>query len=385
MTKLLSYLVVVPKDEVNDGLLLELCGEYDSSIEGYCIVCPNEQIPNVEDWITHNISASVDHCLRMFRKKPDKIMKFICTLKGIDSLTYSFVSECGGLQGFLDKYVGNTSEHFVSDICDSFITPIDSFDKVEDLEDITSLNDDTATDDNSFVQEESFGDRIDPDISEDSFDGEVTTGESSELLAESESVAQIELNDSTSEKRKDSIGCEESDSAPLSESKEVFLTADEQLQLMLQEQRIQDAQKNGEELEKSELLMNTDDEAVTSEDSSDEESPDVCRFTKEQVDNLFNSDGTFATFSEEQTIEVMRLLKSIDEAALLDGLDPDDILSKDELQTAITFIETFGPGIYKEFFLNFVKSARSDRDLIRATLLLDDFARYISQVKGDNI
>ena len=382
MKELLELLDVVASGSADSCVVLGNCSVYDAVLSGYCVICREYNVPAVEDWIRNNIRSSVDHCIKMFNKKPEAIMKFIVASQNAKSLTEEFVKGCGGLQGFLDKYAKvpePESEAAVPEGPKEITAFGGDAPKVEDAADSTDGADDT-------VSEEGLA-AVDAVPAEEIPAASAVKPGSSEALAEALKVTKDmwDVGSASPAEVSSEVQAEKSvqeEAVTEMPALERPLTADEQLQQMLEQQRRVDAEKNGlvpEEPEVKEPESKLVPEAGNPEPV--QKGLDVGK-RKELADSLFNEEGEFAGFTEDQTIAVMKMLKTIDPAINLDGLEPGNILSKEEMEESKGIIESFAPGVFKSFVLYEMEKASTDYELIRTTVMLDDFCNFVNKEYG---
>lgn len=97
------------------------------------------------------------------------------------------------------------------------------------------------------------------------------------------------------------------------------------------------------------------------------------------LENLFNPDGTFKGFSEDNIEAIARDVKRMDERIALGSLDPNEILTEDELIKATECIEDFGPNIFKQFVLSICKQVENDADRVYVSGLIGRFLEYVKE------
>lgn len=108
MLGLCKYFEVV-KDidpENLDGFVVEDCSDSYSVLESYYIICPNDNILAIKNWIRENIRTNSEHCITMLDTSPIVAMKLLISLSSINSYTDEIVNDCGGIDSFFDKYAG---------------------------------------------------------------------------------------------------------------------------------------------------------------------------------------------------------------------------------------------------------------------------------------
>lgn len=339
---------VIRKNHVSDGIIVENCDEFDGVLSDYVIVCQEYNIDAVKKWISENVKSNVEHCLKMFLNKPEKIMKFILVSKGCKSLTMYFVQKCGGIQGFLDKY-GVQQEP----------TPQVKEDEGEELQQIPdNPKISIPTEEESVLHTLTFE----------------SDSDKAEMVVEEECLQSEDVVEALEEKLQGECQEKVVEEGVLSEEP-VVLTADEQLQLMLKQQYAKDKRKQG-------LLCEEECLSEVEVQGAGKTSAEELGVATVETASLFHEDGSFATFSEEQYVEVVRTLHSMDQRISLDGLSVEDILQKEDIPLATEFLTHFAPGIFKQFFIHLADTAHSDKDFIRFTTILDDFAFYVKKKFG---
>lgn len=132
-------------------------------------------------------------------------------------------------------------------------------------------------------------------------------------------------------------------------------------------------------------LCDQNEDSVVEEDkhmvdtqSQTSEKTRVIKYCNEMC--IYNSDGTFKGFTEGQIVNMLGHLKELDKRIAMDTLNPEYILSDDELQEAAPFLDTIAPSVYKAFVTYIVLNASSETDRIRASVMLDNMCSFLNSM-----
>lgn len=95
---------------------------------------------------------------------------------------------------------------------------------------------------------------------------------------------------------------------------------------------------------------------------------------------IYNSDGTFKGFTDGQVLTMLNHLKTLDKRIALNTLNPDYVLSTEELDESQAILDSISPSVYKAFFLFMSKNVTGELDRIRTSVLLDQFASFVQSL-----
>lgn len=382
MTELCKLFAVNSTADIPDGFIVERCSSYSDVLGDTVIYCREERKPDVIAWIDEHIKTNSDNIIKMFQNSPDTAIDFIKLANGITYLTEYFVDECGGVQAFLDMYCAHEVSEQQEPVEETAEEPVDD----EDMGIIGGIT-----------------------LEEDG------TEESAEELPVNESTEELPTETVTSEDETvvpEEVSSEESDVTATDE--EILNVEEEEPDLMLsnpepiEEESLEDIaeqlaesappevslpQFNVTEAEAGSIASKLLDELSQSREESlrlraqaSQMLTDVERKTQVLENNygiiakLFTPDGEFIGFQDEtKYLEMLSTLKELDKRICIANIDPDAVLDKVELSKAVDYMGKISPVVYKMFFERLVSDAESDRDRMRVSALLNDFAEFVEE------
>lgn len=83
--------------------------------------------------------------------------------------------------------------------------------------------------------------------------------------------------------------------------------------------------------------------------------------------------------SEGEIAESLRKLKDLNAKLALGGLDPDLVLSNQDLEDVYRKVYTYPPDVFKAFILAYLKSVNSETERFRISAMIDDFVKFIGR------
>lgn len=83
--------------------------------------------------------------------------------------------------------------------------------------------------------------------------------------------------------------------------------------------------------------------------------------------------------SEGEIAESLRKLKDLNAKLALGGLDPDLVLSNQDLDDVYRKVYTYPPDVFKAFILAYLKSVNSETERFRISAMIDDFVKFIGR------
>lgn len=113
MNEICNYFNVIPEQEANDfqdGFVVEKCSTFDQGLR-CCIVCYQARVDELKGWIKNHCMRVADYvCGEIDAGRGSQSMRLLASTLQISSFTHEFVTECGGVQEFLDKYGKSENE-----------------------------------------------------------------------------------------------------------------------------------------------------------------------------------------------------------------------------------------------------------------------------------
>ena len=85
------------------------------------------------------------------------------------------------------------------------------------------------------------------------------------------------------------------------------------------------------------------------------------------------------SISEGEIAESLRKLKDLNAKLALGGLDPDLVLSNQDLENVYRKVYTYPPDVFKAFILAYLKSVNSETERFRISAMIDDFVKFIGR------
>lgn len=85
------------------------------------------------------------------------------------------------------------------------------------------------------------------------------------------------------------------------------------------------------------------------------------------------------SISEGEIAESLHKLKDLNAKLALGGLDPDLVLSNQDLENVYRKVYTYPPDVFKAFILAYLKSVNSETERFRISAMIDDFVKFIGR------
>lgn len=85
------------------------------------------------------------------------------------------------------------------------------------------------------------------------------------------------------------------------------------------------------------------------------------------------------SISEGEIAESLHKLKDLNAKLALGGLDPDLVLSNQDLEDVYRKVYTYPPDVFKAFILAYLKSVNSETERFRISAVIDDFVKFIGR------
>jgi len=353
MHSICSFFDVVNNRELesdeNVGTLVEQCSCYDSALSEFSLVCRSYKFDSLKGWVHSNCGKISHHaCSRM-----DSNMKFSMDLVKsalrIKSFTEEFVKDTGSVQGFLDRWgnsyavdVRKTWEREPDAEADLAMSaqveevpdyqfPSDSSDGDSDGWFFDGLKDGTEDGDSQIQQED--------EVQEEDSGEEDDSGEDIELL---NSLLRTGTDGDASGDAGDGLTTAEEKPVAHASGSDSFQGMD-----------------------------CTDVEDVDFPGEGD--SHDRIKLP------MKSSDGREIAIPVTSLLEFANCIRKAAEQLETDEIPSTELLTPEDKQETLTFIDEYSPSMFKRFFLDLVRSAESDMDYIRVTKLLDEFCKFIDR------
>lgn len=347
-----NYLDVSRLDAVPDGFVVEECSKYSDDLDGYAIICREHRIENVMNWARTNMGAKFPMFEKQLSINKTKAMCFIKAKGKIKSFTEEFVLSCGSLEKFKETYGIGKEEETPSEPVQEDATQSDVVTETveETTEDQTEkVAADTVTKESDDETDQSVPERI------------LTEEEKRDLSTEPIQIQNV-----------GSVVTPIVDT-PV-EPAPVLVPTETQV--------VEESASNAEEQIIEEINPNDASQLQyaairKSEEEAQSYSPVV---QKCQQDCIYNSDGTFKGFTEGQVLKLLQHLKELDNRIALDDLDPEYVLTTEEVEKTATYLDSVAPSIFKAFFIREVSNVGSEADRIRISAILNHLAAFIASL-----
>lgn len=95
---------------------------------------------------------------------------------------------------------------------------------------------------------------------------------------------------------------------------------------------------------------------------------------------IYNADGSLRGLTEGEILNLLSKLREVDKRISLQSLDPDYVMTKDELLQTVNYLETLSPSIFKGFILYTIEKATTEAERIRISAILDEMANYVTSL-----
>lgn len=138
------------------------------------------------------------------------------------------------------------------------------------------------------------------------------------------------------------------------------------------------AYENNSENENESECQTEDSEVYSASEEKENTQSKVIKYCNEMC--IYNSDGSFKGFTEGQIVSMLSHLKELDKRIAMDTLNPEYILTEDELRNAAPFLDTIAPSVFKAFITYLVLNASSETDRIRSSVMLDNLCSFLNSM-----
>lgn len=340
----------ISKNIGDADIVIEDCGEFYPQLAGYKVICKDFRKQDVLEWVKSNTGSRSERFVKQWEIDASKALVMLRIQFKVPSYTREVVENLGGIEKYIEVMKIDTTPDNAS------VTPVESFEAVTFSDD--SIAETTMT---PYVVNVANDEPEVPEPHEASvvftdamvYEDESSETEDSEACFEEEKV---ETESETVNVDDDSAEFDNIDSSEFADTLDLIGEPD----------------------------FSVSNEVVTEESQSGVEQsvlhePIVVR--KEcACDCIYNSDGSFKGFTEGQLLNMLTHLRELDSRIALDGLDPEYVMTEEELQVAMEHLEEFSPSIFKAFFLRSVQSAKSETERIRCSQLIDQLLSFLQSL-----
>lgn len=341
MHEVCKFLSVVRENGVEeDGsyFVVENCAKVDTALAGFVVVCFNEQLNSLFEFLDDRVSSVKDYVVENINSGNHKFaMDLIRETLHLTTYTEEFIGDAGSVQNFLDLYgIGSNNIEF-AEMAETEL-PSEQID---------------------------FSSLVAVETAEEPED--VVLGESSLLNKMSE--------EATGEEDTWLPTKEEMSSKPLPTFLPEPLTQEETNALLgrLEEQTEEPLVEPEETPE--EPIYQKPVEVYNNSAASIEYAVECSGV---EIEGATFKDGKISVRFEELSKFVNSVMQV---AGVLESKDSANrkTLTVEDLEAAASEVDKYAPSIVKEFLIRYVLKAEKDMDLLRVTALLDDFCTYISE------
>lgn len=318
MIDICDFLTVCNSEEPT-GVIIEKCGEYNGALKEFVLVLEPDKIPILENWIRNNVRQMQDHCIQMLENEPQSTFRYLMRMKNLKECTSEFVADAGGIQQFLDKY--------------EYVLPKHEESTSESTEEANtnSLPDDTA----DSKEETSSAEEVEIVHSKSLEDEQDTMGDT-DVKSEAATVRQA-TNVPNSSSEPEQVAVMKQDEPEIKESTPEPIVIKKQTKIV--------------------------------EETIHRKVQNVMDYNPDLIEKI--SDGDIQKSVEK--------LKELENKIALGGLDPNLVLTDEDLQTIYKRVYTYAPDVFKSFFLAYLKSVTSETERFRISAVVDDFVKFIGR------
>ena len=327
-------------------IIIENCEDFYPELAGYSVICKEFRIQDVIDWIVNNTGSNANRFEKQLKIDSSKALNMLKLQFKIESYTKEIVDNLGGIDKYKEILLANQPASVFGEDVTETESAVDSADF--SLQNVESFLD-TPTESNIIFEEDNVSDTesIISDLKNVEVDNNVDTENNNEIKNSEEMVgdaAMPEVSDSFSE-MSDTLDF-------LGESVATSNTVS-----ALEAYSVKDKHNAVESVVNTQKQRNTC----------------VC-------DCIYNSDGSFKGFTEGQILKLLNELRELDNRIALDDLNPDYVMSTEELQMAVEKLEDFSPAVFKAFFIRSAQGATTETERIRCSQLIDQFINFLQSL-----
>lgn len=344
MHEVCKFLSVVRENGVEeDGsyFVVENCAKVDTALAGFVVVCFNEQLNSLFEFLDDRVSSVKDYVVENINSGNYKFaMDLIRETLHLTTYTEEFIGDAGSVQNFLDLYgIGSNNIEFAE-----------------------------------MAETELPSEQIDFS----SLAAVETAEEPEDVVLEESSLLNKMSEEATEEENTWLPTKEEMSSKPLPTFSPEPLTQEETNALLgkPEEPKIPEEPKTPEEPKAPEESVYQKPVKVYDNSAASIEYAVECSGV--EIEGATFKDGKISVRFEELSKFVNSVMQV---AGVLESKDSVNrkTLTVEDLEAAASEVDKYAPSIVKEFLIRYVLKAEKDMDLLRVTALLDDFCTYISE------
>ena len=339
-------------------IIIENCEDFYSELAGYNVICKEFRIQDVIDWIVNNTGSNASRFEKQLKIDSSKALNMLKLQFKIESYTKEIVENLGGIDKYKEILLANQPTTIFSE--DSAVETGDGVTDTSStsLQDVDSFFDEAIEGNDSVTEDQPFT----IETISDSYDDEVMNDEGVETSL---------LDDSVKNEEDISVADEPDSFSEMSDALDFLgesVTPSNTISA-LEAYSVKDKRDIAEPSETTETLRNTEQHKNT-------ETPrNTC-----VCDCIYNSDGSFKGFTEGQILKLLNELRELDNRIALDDLNPDYVMSTEELQMAVEKLEDFSPSVFKAFFIRSAQGATTETERIRCSQLIDQFINFLQSL-----
>lgn len=364
MHEVCKFLSVVRENGVEeDGsyFVVENCAKVDTALAGFVVVCFNEQLNSLFEFLDDRVSSVKDYVVENINSGNYKFaMDLIRETLHLTTYTEEFIGDAGSVQNFLDLYgIGSNNIEFAEMAETELPSEQIDFSSLAAVE--------TAEEPEDVVLEESS---LLNKMSEEATEEENTWLPTKEEMS-SKPLPTFSPEPLTQEETNALLGKPEE---PLVEPEELEETPEETE--TPEEPKIPEEPKTPEEPKAPEESVYQKPVKVYDNSAASIEYAVECSGV--EIEGATFKDGKISVRFEELSKFVNSVMQV---AGVLESKDSVNrkTLTVEDLEAAASEVDKYAPSIVKEFLIRYVLKAEKDMDLLRVTALLDDFCTYISE------
>lgn len=352
MHEVCKFLSVVRENGVEeDGsyFVVENCAKVDTALAGFVVVCFNEQLNSLFEFLDDRVSSVKDYVVENINSGNYKFaMDLIRETLHLTTYTEEFIGDAGSVQNFLDLYgIGSNNIEFAEMAETELPSEQIDFSSLAAVE-TAEEPEDVALGESSLLNKMS----------------EEATGEEDTWLPTKEEMS----------------------SKPLPTFSPEPLTQEETNALLGKPEELEPLEESfvePEEPEETQAEPKTPEEPVYQKpvkvyDNSAASIEYGVECSGVEIEGATFKDGKISVRFEELSKFVNSVMQV---AGVLESKDSANrkTLTVEDLEAAASEVDKYAPSIVKEFLIYYVLKAEKDMDLLRVTALLDEFCTYISE------
>ena len=366
-----NYFDITANPGIND-VIIEDCGEYYTELVGYRLVCKEYRKQDVIDWVRNNTGSRSDRFVKQWDIDAGKALTMLKLQFNVPSYTKEIVENLGGITKYLEVMKLDAPIN-----SENTVNPVESFESYNGVEEASnSSSGETIVGSNSVQESEEVESVMTPYVVNIANDEPVEVVPEDTSVVVTESIYETTGADANADSEADFEDEEEK-----VEEEPISLDGSEDLS-----EFADTLEMLGETVPQNENTLWDTAEPLESVavQGSVQPSLNVQSSHRECVcDCIYNSDGSFKGFTEGQILNLLIHLRELDSRVALEGLNPDYIMTEEELQASVEHLEEFSPSIFKAFFLRSVQSAKSETERIRCSQLIDQLLDFLQSLNKE--